>query len=183
MTMTHSAYLTDIRTVPYGFLATFYDQHFIEADELDEAYADWCEVNDLATGTGADRERNMIAWAADFMDQLTDEDWLPNAIGEHAMEHWNLLIALCRTDWELTDKQLSSTHQALDEYAGIIVFEDAELGDEAPLRVQFGYYSTSPVFITDTYDIAEVWHMLGMSFAAAKWSAQASLPDSFPVEV
>jgi hypothetical protein len=165
-----SAYLTDHRTTPYDFLATFYDQHFVSEAELGEAYDDWCEVHDLATGTGADRDRNMRAWAASFMDQLTDEDWLPNAISEHAMEHWNLLIALAQTDWQLGGEQLRTSQQALDEYAGIIVFEDAELGDEAPLRVQFGYYSTSPVFITDTYDIADVWNALGMSFPAAKYT-------------
>ena len=165
-----SAYLTDHRTTPYAFLATFHDQHFVSEAELGEAYEDWCEVHELKTGNGEEREANMRAWAREFMDQLTDEDWLPNAISEHAMEHWNLLIALAQTDWQLGGEQLRTSQQALDEYAGIIVFEDAELGDEAPLRVQFGYYSTSPVFVTDTYDIADVWNALGMSVAAAKYT-------------
>lgn len=166
-----SAYLTDHRTTPYDFLATFYDQHFVSDEELGEAYDDWCEVHDLNTGTGEEREANMLVWARQFMDRLTDEDWLPNAISEHAMEHWNLFIALAQTDWQLTDKQMTCSQQALDEYAGIIVFEDAELGDEAPLRVQFGYYSTSPTFITDTYDIADIWNALGLSFPAAQYTS------------
>jgi len=169
-----SAYLTDHRTTPYDFLATFYDQHFISEAELSEAYDDWCEVHDLNPGTGEEREAAMLVWARECMDQLSDEDWLPLGISEHALEHWNLLIALAQTDWQLGGEQLRTTQQALDEYAGVLVFEDAEHGDEAPLRVQFGTYSTSPVFVTDTYDIADVWNALGMSFPAAKYTTHSN---------
>lgn len=165
-----SAFLTDHRKTPYDFIVCFYSEHVVDEPELDEAYADWCEVHDLAPGTGADREHNRWAWARECMDQLTEDSWLPLGISEHALEHWNLLIGLAQTDWQLGGEQLRTTQQALDEYAGIIVFEDAELGDEAPLRVQFGCYSDSPVFITDTYDVADVWNTLGMSVAAAKYT-------------
>jgi len=164
----HTVFLTDHRTTPYDFLATFYDAQFVSDTELGEAYDDWCEVHDLNPGTGEEREAAMLMWARECMDQLTDEDWLPLGISEHAMDHWNMLIARAKLNWEPGGEQLRTTQQALDEYAGIIVFEDAEHGDEAPLRVQFGHYSTSPVFITDCHYIAEVWTALGLSFPAAR---------------
>lgn len=168
--MTDTVYLTDHRTTPYDFLATFYDTHFVSDTELSEAYDDWCEVHDLNPGTGEEREAAMLVWARQFMDRLTDEDWLPNAISEHAMEHWNMFIALAQTDWQLTAKQMTCSQQALDEYAGIIVFEDDELGDEGPLRVQFGHYLTSPAFITDCHDVKDVWLALGLDFPAAQYN-------------
>lgn len=165
-------YLNDHRTTPYDFLVTFYDQHFVSETELSEAYDDWCEVHDLNPGTGEEREAAMLVWARECMDQLSDDSWLPLGISEHALDHWNMLIARAKLNWESGGEQLRTTQQALDEYAGIIVFEDAEHGDEAPLRVQFGHYSTSPVFVTDTYDIADIWNALGLSFPAAKYTKE-----------
>ena len=169
-----SAYLTDYRRTPYDFLATFYDEHILDEDQLEDVYLEWCEDHHIKPATGEERERNMLVWIRECMDQLTEDSWMPIGISEHAMEHWNLLIALAQTDWQLGGEQLRTSQQALDEYAGIIVFEDAELGDEAPLRVQFGSYSTSPVFVTDTYDIADVWNALGMSVAAAKYTTPSN---------
>ena len=131
----------------------------------------------LATGLvcRARRARGLLSLRAPeprralgIVSSLSDEDWLPLGISEHALEHWNLLIALAQTDWQLGGEQMRTTQQALDEYAGIVVFEDAEHGDKAPLRVQFGHYSTSPVFVTDCYYIADVWTALGLSFPAAR---------------
>lgn len=161
-------HLTDITHVPFDFLDTFYRCHTIDRTELQGAYATWCAANNLRVADPDDG--SFSAWLTQQMDQLDEESWMPIAIVRNAMMHLNSLIDVCAKHWQPGARLLpySGRQTIVDERAGIIVFEDPELGDEAPLLVQFGLLSTSPCFQTDCYDPADIWQTLDLTVPTTK---------------
>lgn len=159
-------HLTDITKVPFEFLDRFYGEHTVFDDELDQVYADWCERNGLQRTP--EYSGSFHEWLSSFMDQLTDDSWMPRAVVEDAMDHMNLLIDECAKHWSAGAPCRPLGHGIVAEYAGIIIHEDPEHGDESPLLVQFGMFEGSPCFQTDCYDPADIWITLNLNFPAAK---------------
>lgn len=160
-------HLTDITKVPFDFLDTFYGADTVFDDELDQVYADWCERNGLQRTP--EYSGSFHEWLSSFMDQLTDDSWMPRAVVEDAMDHINLLVDECaKQGWQRAAPCAVLSPAIIDEYAGIVIHAHTEHGDESPLLVQFGMFEGSPCFQTDCYDPADIWTTLNLTFPATK---------------
>lgn len=154
-------FLTNYRLVPLDFLVTLYDSETVYQYELVDVYIKWCARHGLKATPEDDASFSL--WLSTHMDQLTEDSWMPIATVQGAMHHMNDLIALCAKWWTSTTVRLPFGNLGIiNEYAGIIVYEHPEYGDEAPLLVQFGVFQDAPCFQTDCYDVSDIWQALGL---------------------